>query len=134
MPPAPTASAASITAARSLQTGHDPTAPGHALWAALAQVVVWGANFTVHKAIFRVLSPSGFLFARSLIVLRAATALLCVRHGLAWPRVTRADAFALRSAGRPGPARSAPSSAVPLSAGSSGAGSMQCAASSARRR
>ena len=133
MPPAPTASADSFTAALSLQTGHDRRAR-HALWAALALVVVRGANFTVQKAIFRVLSPGGFLFARYLILPAAATALLCVRHGLAWPRVTRADAFALRSAGRPGPARSAPSSAVPLSAGSSGAGSMQCAASPARRR
>jgi drug/metabolite transporter (DMT)-like permease len=94
MPPAPTASADSFTAALSLQTGHDRRAR-HALWAALALVVVWGANFTVQKAIFRVLSPGGFLFARYLILPAAATALLCVRHGLAWPRVTRADAFAL---------------------------------------
>ena len=66
-----------------------------ALWVALALIVVWGANFTVQKAVFQALSPGGFLFVRYLIMPVAATALLCLRYGRHWPRVSRADAFAL---------------------------------------
>ena len=66
-----------------------------ALWIALVLIVVWGANFTVQKAIFKALSPGGFLFVRYLIMPVAATALLCSRYGLRWPRVARADAYAL---------------------------------------
>ena len=50
----------------------------HALWAALALIVVWGANFSVQKAAFAYLQPGGFLFARYLIMpLAAALLLLC---------------------------------------------------------
>jgi len=66
-----------------------------ALWAALVLILVWGANFSVQKAIFQALSPGGFLFVRYLIMPVAATLLLCFRFGLRWPRVSRADAFAL---------------------------------------
>ena len=66
-----------------------------ALWLALALIVVWGANFTVQKAIFTALSPGGFLFVRYLIMPVAAALLLCSRYGLRWPRVSRSDAFAL---------------------------------------
>jgi len=66
-----------------------------ALWVALALILVWGANFTVQKAVFQALSPGGFLFVRYLIMPVAATALLCLRYGQHWPRVSRADAFAL---------------------------------------
>ncbi len=66
-----------------------------ALWAALVLIVVWGANFSVQKAIFQALSPGGFLFVRYLIMPVAATLLLCFRFGTRWPRVSRADAFAL---------------------------------------
>jgi drug/metabolite transporter (DMT)-like permease len=79
------------------------TAPGavaarrsrHALWAALVLILIWGANFSVQKAIFQALSPGGFLFARYLIMPAAAAALLCWRHGLRWPRVSRVDALML---------------------------------------
>ena len=67
----------------------------HALWIALVLIVVWGANFTVQKAIFKALSPGGFLFVRYLIMPVAATALLCLRYGWRWPRVSRADGYAL---------------------------------------
>ncbi|MGZ5129825.1 MAG: DMT family transporter [Caldimonas sp.] len=67
----------------------------HALWVALVLIVVWGANFSVQKAIFLALSPGGFLFVRYLIMPVAAAALLCWRYGRHWPRVSRADAFAL---------------------------------------
>lgn len=66
-----------------------------ALWAALLLIVLWGANFTVQKAIFTALSPGGFLFVRYLVMPVAAAALLCFRYGLRWPRVSRADLFAL---------------------------------------
>ncbi len=66
-----------------------------ALWVALALIVLWGANFTVQKAVFQALSPGGFLFVRYLIMPVAATALLCLRYGRHWPRVSRADALAL---------------------------------------
>ena len=35
-----------------------------ALWAALGLIVLWGANFSVQKAVFQALSPGGFLFIR----------------------------------------------------------------------
>jgi drug/metabolite transporter (DMT)-like permease len=71
----------------------------HALWAALALIVVWGANFTVQKAVFSALSPGGFLFVRYLMMPVAAAALLCVRYGTAWPRVSRTDLVALLKLG-----------------------------------
>ena len=41
------------------------------------------------------MSPGGFLFVRYLIMPVAAALLLCFRFGLRWPRLSRADAFAL---------------------------------------
>ena len=73
-----------------------------ALWAALALVVVWGANFSVQKAVFNALSPGGFLFVRYLVMPIAAALLLCWRHGTRWPRVGRADAIALLKLGLAG--------------------------------
>jgi drug/metabolite transporter (DMT)-like permease len=66
-----------------------------ALTAALVLIVVWGANFTVQKAIFQALSPGGFLFVRYLIMPVAAAVLLFARFGRHWPRLSRSDAFAL---------------------------------------
>jgi drug/metabolite transporter (DMT)-like permease len=62
---------------------------------ALLLVVIWGANFTVQKAIFKALSPGGFLFLRYLVMPACAALLLCWQHGIAWPKVSRADAFML---------------------------------------
>ena len=73
-----------------------------ALWAALALILVWGANFSVQKAVFNALSPGGFLFVRYLIMPVAAALLLCSRHGRHWPRVSRADARALLKLGLAG--------------------------------
>ena len=70
-----------------------------ALWAALVLILVWGANFSVQKAIFEALSPGGFLFVRYLIMPIAAALLLWSRHGRRWPRVGRADAIALLKLG-----------------------------------
>jgi drug/metabolite transporter (DMT)-like permease len=74
----------------------------HALWAALVLIVVWGANFSVQKAVYPVLQPGGFLFARYLIMPIAAALLLCAHHGLRWPRVPRADLLALLKLGLAG--------------------------------
>ncbi|MFN9774239.1 MAG: DMT family transporter [Burkholderiales bacterium] len=62
-----------------------------ALWAALALVVVWGANFSVQKAVFAAATPGGFLFVRYLIMPACALALLLWRFGPRLPRVPRED-------------------------------------------
>jgi len=85
-----------MTAATSTTAGADAgDRSRQALWAALGLIVVWGANFSVQKAVFQALSPGGFLFVRYLIMPVAASILLCARFGTRWPRVGRADAFAL---------------------------------------
>jgi drug/metabolite transporter (DMT)-like permease len=83
-------------------TAPKPDHSRQALWAALAMVTVWGANFSVQKAVFNALSPGGFLFARYLMMPLAATALLLWRHGFAWPRVPRTDLLALLKLGLAG--------------------------------
>jgi drug/metabolite transporter (DMT)-like permease len=70
-----------------------------AAWAALALILVWGANFSVQKAVFDAMSPGGFLFVRYLIMPVCAALLLCWRHGTRWPRVTRPDLVALLKLG-----------------------------------
>jgi drug/metabolite transporter (DMT)-like permease len=55
------------------------TAPGAASWALAAGfiiVCIWGANFAVQKALFQVLPPAGFLFARYLLMPLCAALLL----------------------------------------------------------
>jgi drug/metabolite transporter (DMT)-like permease len=74
----------------------------HALWAALVLIVVWGANFSVQKAVFEFLRPGGFLFVRYLIMPLAAALLLCYRHGLRWPRLPRSEWLALARLGLAG--------------------------------
>ena len=71
----------------------------HALWAALVLILVWGANFSVQKAVFAAVSPGGFLFVRYLVMPLAAALLLCSRYGLRWPKVSRADLIALLKLG-----------------------------------
>jgi len=70
-----------------------------ALWAALATIVVWGANFSIQKAVYAVATPGGFLFARYLIMPVCAVALLIGRFGLRWPSVSRADLLYLAKLG-----------------------------------
>ena len=79
-----------------------PDRARQALWAAVAMVTVWGSNFSVQKAVFTALSPGGFLFARYLMMPVAAAALLLWRDGFKWPRVPRADLFALLKLGLAG--------------------------------
>lgn len=66
-----------------------------ALLLALALVLVWGANFSVQKALFTALEPGGFLFARYLIMPAAAVLLLWQRYGTRWPRLARGEGWAL---------------------------------------
>ena len=72
-----------------------PALDHRALAVAIALVVVWGANFSVQKAVFAALTPGGFLFVRYLMMPVAAAGLLCWRHGMRWPRVSRGDLGAL---------------------------------------
>jgi drug/metabolite transporter (DMT)-like permease len=96
-PPAPPPSAASPAPAAA------PAADGQrgdagqraALLLALALVLVWGANFTVQKAVFAAVTPGGFLFARYLIMPLCAVALLWQRYGTRWPTLPRSDWWAL---------------------------------------
>ena len=74
-----------------------PRAAGQqaALAAGLAVVVVWGANFPLQKALFEVLPPAGFLFARYLLMPLCAALLLLHANGWRWLRLPRADAVRL---------------------------------------
>jgi drug/metabolite transporter (DMT)-like permease len=58
-------------------------------------VLVWGANFSVQKAVFAALGPGGFLFARYLIMPACAVLLLWQRYGTGWPRISRSERWAL---------------------------------------
>jgi drug/metabolite transporter (DMT)-like permease len=58
-------------------------------------VLVWGANFSVQKAVFAALGPGGFLFARYLIMPLAAVLLLWQRYGARWPKIPRGEWWAL---------------------------------------
>lgn len=66
-----------------------------ALVACIAIVAVWGANFSIQKIVFAAVSPTGFLFARYLIMPICAIALLVHFHGVHFPPVARADLYAL---------------------------------------
>ena len=66
-----------------------------ALAAGVIVVAVWGANFTVQKALFEVLPPAAFLFARYLLMPLCAALLLLHANGWRWLRLPRADALQL---------------------------------------
>lgn len=70
-----------------------------ALWAALALIVAWGANFSVQKEVFAALSPGGFLFVRYLIMPVAAALLLVAHYGRRWPRLPRGELLQLLKLG-----------------------------------
>ncbi len=70
-----------------------------ALAAALAVIVVWGANFSVQKFAFTALTPGGFLFARYLLLPFAAMALLLWYRRAPLPSLTRSDVWALTKLG-----------------------------------
>ncbi|UCG99339.1 MAG: DMT family transporter [Burkholderiales bacterium] len=66
-----------------------------ALLLGFALVVVWGANFSVQKAVFAALGPGGFLFARYLVMPLCAVLLLWQRYGASWPRISSSERWAL---------------------------------------
>jgi drug/metabolite transporter (DMT)-like permease len=66
-----------------------------ALVAGLIVVVIWGANFAVQKALFTVLPPGAFLFARYLMMPLCAALLLLYVNGGRWLVLPRADALRL---------------------------------------
>lgn len=66
-----------------------------ALAAGLIVVVVWGANFSVQKALFELLPPAAFLFARYLLMPLCAALLLMHANGWRWLRLPRRDALQL---------------------------------------
>jgi drug/metabolite transporter (DMT)-like permease len=66
-----------------------------ALAAGVTVVAVWGANFTVQKALFEVLPPGAFLFARYLLMPLCAALLLLHANGWRWLRLPRADVLRL---------------------------------------
>ena len=70
-----------------------------ALAAGLAVVAVWGANFAVQKALFGLLPPAAFLFARYLLMPACAALLLLHSNGWRWLRLPRADAIKLAGLG-----------------------------------
>ena len=76
--------------------------PSHqqlALLAGLLVVAVWGANFAVQKALFGVLTPASFLFARYLLMPVCAALLLLHSNGWRWLRLPRRDALQLGGLG-----------------------------------
>lgn len=70
-----------------------------ALAAGLGVVAVWGANFTVQKALFEVLPPGAFLFARYLLMPLCAALLLLHANGWRWLHLPREDALRLAGLG-----------------------------------
>ena len=66
-----------------------------ALAAGLITVVVWGANFSVQKALFELLPPAAFLFARYLLMPLCAALLLMHANHWRWLRLPRRDALQL---------------------------------------
>ena len=66
-----------------------------ALAAGLLTVVVWGVNFAVQKALFEVLPPAAFLWARYLLMPLCAVLLLLHVNRWRWLRLPRADALEL---------------------------------------
>ena len=103
MPPAPPATPAAPTAPPTAP----PATPGKAasshqqlaLFAGLAVVAVWGANFAVQKALFDLLTPAAFLCARYLLMPICAAALLLHANGGRWLRLPRRDALQLAGLG-----------------------------------
>ena len=71
--------------------GHNPSQQQRALLIALALIVIWGANFTLQKYLFGLISPGGFLLARYLIMPVCALIMLRWHLGVWLPPVGRAD-------------------------------------------
>jgi len=71
----------------------------HALLVGLLVVLFWGLNFPIQKALLTAMQPEGFLFLRFAAMPLLVLGLLLQRYGLKWPRVSRADLWALTRLG-----------------------------------
>ena len=70
-----------------------------ALVAAFMLILIWGANFSVQKYLIDTLSPSGFLFARYLIMPTCALIMMRITLGQFFPPMARIDLIELASLG-----------------------------------
>lgn len=66
-----------------------------ALVAAIGAIVLFGANFSIQKHLFNLVTPTGFLLARYLIMPACALVLLLHRYGTHFPRLPRHEMLAL---------------------------------------
>lgn len=66
-----------------------------ALVAAIVAIVLFGANFSIQKHLFDLVTPTGFLLARYLIMPACALILLLHRYGTRFPRLPRREMLAL---------------------------------------
>ena len=78
---------------------HNASASRHSLTVGLAIVLAWGLNFPLQKALLTAMQPEGFLFLRFGVMPLLVIGLLLYRYRLAWPRVSRSDAWALTRLG-----------------------------------
>lgn len=69
--------------------------PRNALLLGLLVILSWGINFPVQKALLNAMQPAGFLFMRFALMPLMVLGLLLYRYGRRWPKVPRADAWAL---------------------------------------
>ncbi len=70
-----------------------------ALAAAVALIAVWGANFSIQKHLLNLLSPSGFLWLRYLIMPLCALVMMRWTYGRFFPPLPRKDIIALAGLG-----------------------------------
>lgn len=91
--------ASAVATARRRIPGSQHKLELRALVATLGVVAVWGANFSVQKAVFLEIGPAAFLFARYLVMPVCALLLLLYLHGTRFPRVPRSDLAALARLG-----------------------------------
>ena len=78
---------------------HAPQIQRQALWVALGLILIWGANFSVQKIVFQAMSPSGFLFARYLVMPVCALIMLGWRYGGRFPVLPRHELWTLAKLG-----------------------------------
>ncbi len=78
---------------------YSPRIQRQALLVALGLVLIWGANFSAQKVVFEAMSPSGFLFARYLVMPVCALVLLSWRYGWRFPVLPRSELWAMARLG-----------------------------------
>ena len=72
----------------------------YSLIIALGLIIIWGANFTVQKYIFKSISPNGILLVRyGLVMPLCSVALLFYVYGTNWPRLSKPDTWNLLKLG-----------------------------------